>query len=209
MCVLWLLWLVCAGGCGLGMYLYKFEHSCACDTRINGLWWLTCLQWPSSTSSCPIWPVLHFFSPRRSAQCCWCAVHLPMVITMSHSWVIDPIWSRYLCGNAWLWIERFMIVCLRWLNSSVWPIKLIASLISGLGSICLTNRQMWYHNCGLKFYLLPGFNCGVCKFMSCFAYKIMRSKCSNSTCCLCSLLPEVGSVQCCHYAFAPLLLPSD
>jgi len=38
---------VCAGGCGLGLYLYKFGHSCACDTRIIGLWWLTCLQWPS------------------------------------------------------------------------------------------------------------------------------------------------------------------
>ena len=28
---------VCAGGCGLGLYLYKFGHSCACDTRIIGL----------------------------------------------------------------------------------------------------------------------------------------------------------------------------
>jgi len=29
---------VCAGGCGLGLYLYNFGHSCAYDTRIIGLW---------------------------------------------------------------------------------------------------------------------------------------------------------------------------
>ena len=143
--------IVCAGGCGLGLYLYNFGHSCACDTRIIGLWWLTCLQWPSLPRAALFDSFLHSFSPRRSAQLSCCAVHLPLVIAMSHSWLIAPIWSRFLCGNAWLKFEMLKIVGLRWLISNVWPIKLMASLVRGLGSICLINRQMWYHNCGLSF----------------------------------------------------------